>query len=65
MTVYEALVQAQHDSCNMAERFGLVFEQEPEMMEASLYLEQQYIDRAYLLGVAIDNLPADVASMEV
>ena len=23
------------------------------------------IDRAYLLGLAIDNLPADVANMEV
>jgi hypothetical protein len=71
MTVYEALVKAQSRECRLIESY---FEDFVEAWNKAAWKEvvdgyrqswQDSIDRAYLLGVAIDNLRADVAVMEV
>ena len=58
MTVYEALVAAQHDACEKAETMSHYYSSDSKVAD-------DLIDRAYLLGLAIDNIPADVANMEV
>lgn len=71
MTVYEALVKAQSRECRLLEMSyqDLVEAEERQIHHhiMDLYVSeyQDSIDRAYLLGVAIDNLRADVAVMEV
>ncbi len=69
MTVYEALVQAQHDACEEIDTFAMVAEPlysvYGEYFRTDKMRIQSAIDRAYLFSVAIDNLPADVASREV
>lgn len=68
MTVYEALVHAQSNECKESEGCNIVLAHcKKELYDKKEWIakEQDHIDRAYLLGIAIDNLPADVASMEV
>ena len=65
MTVYEALVTAQSRYCGVA---LMCFDDMVHSSGANNWRIRDWqtaVDRAYLLGLAIDNLPADVANMEV
>jgi len=65
MTVYEALVRAQHEACEEVDTLYKIIEGSVFGTEKYENDVQSQIDRAYLIGVAIDNLPVDVASREV
>ena len=64
MTVYEAMVKAQSSRCNVIKDYMQMVDKYPGDRWA-MELYQESIDRAYLLGIAIDNLRCDIATIEV
>lgn len=63
MTFYEVLLDEQHSCCNVAETE--IWEYAKNPMRCYRRIEQTSIDRAYVLGEIIDNLPVELAEREV
>ena len=64
MTVYEAMVKEQSCRCIVIKDYFNMIDEYPGY-KWPIEMYQESIDRAYLLGIAIDNLRCDIATMEV
>ena len=64
MTVYEAMVESQSIQAGTIVQHFEAMERHPDSAPF-IKLYQESIDRAYLLGIAIDNLRCDIATIEV
>ena len=66
MTFYEVLTHEQHSACEVAiDEIAYLEEPRRERMPCYRKIMQEAIDRCYVLGEVIDNLPVDIAEREV
>jgi len=66
MTFYEVLLQVQHTQCDVAkDEIAYLDEPRREPMPAYRQIMQEAIDRCYVLGEVIDNLPVEIAEREI
>ena len=66
MTFYKVLVHEQHTACEVAiDEIAYLDEPRRERMPCYRKIMQEAIDRCYVLGEVIDNLPAEIAEREV
>ena len=64
MTFYEVLTGLHHTECKVAEQM-IAYLNELDHGPAFEEMMRDAIDRAYVLGEVIDNLPVEIAEREI